>query len=528
LQTFSTSSVFQYDWAMKRLIHYLLMTFLLTSALALAQDAGQARAFNEGVYYEIFVRSFQDSDGDGNGDFRGIIQRLDYLLDLGISGIWLMPIHPSPSYHGYDVTDYVDVNPDYGTLQDFEALLEEAHARGIKVIIDLVVNHTSNKHPWFISSQGKKEPYRDYYLWATENPGWRSFNNNAAWHRTVGGYYLGLFWIGMPDLNYRNPAVVAEMNEVARFWLELGIDGFRIDAIQHVVESEAGEIRNSAENLDWVKQFEAAIKSVRPDAFIVGETWTDAATIARYHQEAGLDMSFNFPLMDSLLGSVRSGSASELRLALKQDSQLYPPGANSAIFLTNHDLERPASSLNPFGAESSKLATALLFSLPGTPFIYYGEEIGMPNGAGREDEAKRSPMRWDETDGAGFSSASPWRGFSTLDPSISVAAQEAAEGSVLNGYKSLIALRRANPALARGLIELEAAQSRGLLAFWRKSPEQTILVLANLGKESLSIDLSDYDLAEARDLITGELVSGRLELASQSLYWLEAYKAIQD
>ncbi len=478
---------------------------------------------SKGIFYEIFVRSFQDSNGDGIGDFKGITERLDYLQDLGITGIWLMPIHPSPSYHGYDVTDYDAVNKDYGSLEDFKELLAEAHARNIQVIIDLVVNHTSDQHPWFIKAKLNQEPYRDYYLWKPEDPGWRGVSGSPAWHKTETGYYLGLFWSGMPDLNYRNPAIVAEMKNIAQYWLELGVDGFRVDAIQHVLESETGNIRGVPETFAWLKDFEAFIKTVNPEAFLVGETWTDTESIVKYHTAGNLDMSFNYPLYNAIFASIKARNATDLAFSLEQDNRLYPEKSERAIFISNHDQVRPATSLSPLKPDIAllKLAAGLLLTLPGTPFLYYGEEMGMPNGKEAKDEAKRTPMRWDESSYAGFSSRAPWYPFSTEDSFLTVSAQEANANSLLNYYKKLIELRKINPALSSGALELIDLPNRSVLAFRRSTEMQNLVVVANFSNQDQDISLLDLGLSGNIDLITETHYPDRLLLPKLGLVVLE-------
>jgi alpha-amylase len=510
---------------MKKIILSFLFSFLFSLfSFLYAQD----------VYYEIFVRSFQDSSGDGVGDFKGVIQRLDYLQELGVTGIWFMPIHPSPSYHGYDITDYYAVNPDYGTMEDFKTLLAEADKRNIKIILDLVVNHTSDQHPWFQASKTNDATYRDYYSWSETDLGWKGTSGAPAWHQVdtslyVGtpdgptehqiktSYYLGLFWSGMPDLNFRNPAVVEEINNVAKFWLDLGVDGFRVDAIQHIVETN-GNIRNTAETFAWLKTFEAFIKTVKPEAFLVGETWTDTLTVVRYHRDANLDMSFNYPLWNALLTAIQKRSVTDLEFLLEQDEKVYPDNALRGTFTSNHDQIRPASTLNiRRDVPRLKLAAGLLLTLPGVPFIYYGEEIGMPNGAAAKDEEKRTPMRWDDSANAGFSSAAPWYPFSTEEAEITVSAQEADPESLLNWYKTLIALRKDNPALSQGTTEVLETEENALLAFKRVADEQEILVLANVGNKELEFDVG----ASATDLITGESVGGSITVGKLGMKILE-------
>ncbi|MGL4608999.1 MAG: alpha-amylase family glycosyl hydrolase [Trueperaceae bacterium] len=494
----------------------LLLTVIFSSFLAVSS------AQTSDVYYEIFVRSFQDSDGDGIGDFEGVIQRLDYLQDLGVTGLWLMPIHPSPSYHGYDVTDYYDVNPEYGTLEDFKKLVAEAKLRDIKIILDLVVNHTSNRHPWFEASSQNDEMYRDFYAWSDTDLGWKGTSGAPAWHEGERDYYLGLFWSGMPDLNFRNPAVVEEVNRVAKFWLDLGVAGFRLDAIQHIVETD-GNIRNTPETFTWLKNFQAFVKSVNPEAFLVGETWTDTQSIVRYHKDADLDMSFNYPLFTTLMGApgkagtFSNRSALDLGFLLNQDENLYPENALRGIFISNHDQLRPASTLNiRRDLPRLKLAAELLFTLPGVPFMYYGEEIGMPNGEGTKDEEKRTPMRWDDSAQAGFSSVEPWYVFSTTDETITVGAQQADPESLLNTYKTMIALRQANPALHGGKTEVLETEANALLVFKRSTEGQTLLIAANFGSK-----LESLEVTSARDIVTGEEFTGSAEIGKLSLRVLE-------
>ncbi|HWC65519.1 MAG TPA: alpha-amylase family glycosyl hydrolase, partial [Thermoanaerobaculia bacterium] len=249
------------------------------------------------VFYEVFVRSFQDSDGDGIGDLGGLISRLDYLNDgnpdsatsLGVDGIWLMPVFRSPSYHGYDTADYETINPDYGSDADFRRLLDEAHRRGMKVIVDLVVNHTSAEHPWFVDAASSPSArHRDWYVWSPVDPGWTQPWGGATptWHPLGGAFFYGVFWGGMPDLNFRNPEVRAEIERIAALWLARGVDGFRLDAARHLVEDGPGPLQtDTPETHAYWKEFAESVRAVKPDATLVGEIWSDTATIAPYYRE---------------------------------------------------------------------------------------------------------------------------------------------------------------------------------------------------------------------------------------------------
>lgn len=445
----------------------------------------------EGVYYQVFVRSFQDSDGDGIGDLRGLAARLPYLAGLGITGLWLTPIHPSPSYHGYDVTDYRGVHPELGTMADFLAFLDAAHRHGMRVVLDLVVNHSSDRHPWFVAARTGDGRFRDWYRFERDPEPLIGTLGGSAWHDAGDGTrYLGLFGADMPDLDHRNPEVVDAMLDVAAFWLDLGVDGFRIDAIQHVVEGDDGSIANAPANLAWVAEFGARLRERHPGAFLVGETWTSTPTIAAYHRDAGLDMSFDYPLWRVLNGALLVRSAIDLRAQLALNGNAYPEGARRGTFVSNHDQVRPASVLSPLRPNPARAALLgrLLLALPGTPFVYYGEELGMPNGPGDDDRQKRTPMRWTATEDGGFSGGVPWFPPSTSDPAISVEAQAGDPASVLEAYRSAIALRAAHPALARGgatpLRDLPGA----VLAVWRTlAGEAPVLVLANLGNRDLEV-----------------------------------------
>jgi alpha-amylase len=461
------------------------------------------------VFYEVFVRSFADSDGDGVGDLAGLTARLDYLndgdpaggRDLGVDALWLMPVFESPSYHGYDVTDYEAIEPDYGTLEDFDHLLSEAHRRGIRVIVDLVVNHTSVQHPWFERACcSPRSPYRSWYVWRPDDPGWTQpwGSGYPTWHRRGEEYYYGIFWSGMPDLDWRTRAVREEMKRIAALWLERGVDGFRLDATRHLVANGPGELQNDQpETHEYLKEFAAHVRQRFPEAVLVGENWTDTARIAPYFGSTAevrggdeLPMNFDFPLAEAILAAVETGVADPVAATLAEISRLYPPGVIDAPFLTNHDQVRVATRLAGDPARLG-LAASILLTLPGAPFLYYGEEIGLPNGAGREDEQKRTPMPWDATAPAkGFTTApEPWFPFAPAPEEVSVAAQIDTPGSLLAHYRELIRLRHAAPALATGELELLAPGEPAVLAYLRRTPSDTVLVVHNLAGEELAVEL---------------------------------------
>lgn len=460
---------------------------------------------DEGVWYEIFVRSFQDSNGDGIGDLRGVIDRLPYLTELGIDGIWLMPIHPATSYHGYDVTDYVAIAPEYGTLADFDALVAAAHGAGIRLVLDFVPNHTSRHHPWFQAALSGDAAQRAKYVFRDDYVNWTGLGG-PAWHAAGDAWYLGLFWSGMPDLDHRNPDVVDEFEEILRFWLDRGVDGFRIDAIQHIVESPDGQVTGTHETLAWVRDMQARTKAIAPDAFWMGETYArSAVTVARYHRDGDLDMSLDYPMWDAILTAISQRSALPLARALDAVTTLYPAGAQRVTFISNHDQIRPATTLGALRRDEArlKLAATLLLTLPGTPMLYYGEEIGLPNGPGDRDEEKRTPMQWSSSSpGRGFTSSTPWRRFASDDLTIDVETQQSDRSSIWWHYRDLIALRRQVPALRRGSFEVVDVEASSLLAFTRRDGDDEVLVLVNLG--TAPVELSRRELpALPRTLLAG-------------------------
>lgn len=439
------------------------------------------------VFYEIFVRSFYDTNGDGIGDFNGVTAKLDYLQSLGVTALWLMPINPSPSYHGYDVTNYYSVNPDYGTMEDFERLLAEAHKRGMRLIIDLVLNHTSSQHPFFVDAlkNGPSSQYYDWYIWSDTDQG-------QYWHLAPGSdplrWYFGIFCDCMPDLNYRNPAVTAQMEKVTAFWLKtVGVDGFRLDAVKHLVE-EGTKIQDTPSTHAWLKGFYKFYKAQNPDAYTVGEAFGAGASQDKTYEGDQVDQLFNFELAADFIGSANTGSNSAANSGLTFALQSLPDG-NYATFLTNHDQNRTMSALGG-NINKARLAAFLLLTAPGTPFIYYGEEIGMQGQ--KPDEDIRLPMQWDANANAGFTTGTPWRApadFSTTN----VAAESTDPNSLLSTYRELIALRKQHSALTLGQLALLDTGNPGVYAALRTDASETLLVLANLGKEPVT----DYALSLA-------------------------------
>ncbi len=476
------------------LVFVLIATALIAVTAAVVADTSFHPWWEQGVCYEVLVRSFADSNGDGIGDLQGLINKLDYLndgnpattTDLGVTCLWLMPIFSSPSYHGYDVTDYYQINPDYGDLTTFKRLLQAAHARGIHVIIDLVLNHTSDRHPWFIdSATGPNSDKRNWYIWSNADPGYAGPWGEKVWHWRNGAYYYGIFWSGMPDLNYRNPAVTAQMENVARFWLNMGVDGFRLDAVKHLIED--GPVQeNTPETHAWLQGFHRFYKTIAPDSLTVGEIWDTPQVISTYY-DGQLDMCFAFNIAHATIASVNAGDPSALESVRAEIACLYPSG-RYATFLTNHDQPRTMTQLDG-NADKAKLAATILLTSAGVPFIYYGEEIGM-TGA-KPDECIRTPMQWTAAPHAGFTSGRPWESVNPGYQLRNVRTEHADPDSVLNHYRRLIHLRDDYPALHGGVQKPVRSTAPAVYAYLRHVGLEDILVVANFSGSAVS----DYRLS---------------------------------
>lgn len=464
--------------------------------------------WNSVVFYEIFVRSFYDSNGDGIGDFNGITQKLDYLEGLGIKGLWLMPIHPSPSYHGYDVTDYYAVNSDYGTMDDLKRLLSEAHKRGIRVTIDLVLNHTSAQHPWFVQSKDKASKYRDWYIWSDTDPGYLGPWDQKVWHSSASGYYYGVFWDQMPDLNYRNPEVAQEMLNVVKYWLDMGVDGFRVDGARHLIEE--GKVQaDSNSTLEWFKQFKPFYKNLNPQAVVVGEVWSTTFSAVRYVKEEGMDLTFDFDLASAWMKYVFNGNADNLSKSTLFENSLYP-NQQMATFLTNHDMNRVMSTLMG-NVDKAKAAATVLLTSPGVPFIYYGEEIGVVGQ--KPDEQIRTPMQWTGGDQGGFTTGRPWESLQADYPNKNVEAQSKDPASLLNHYKKLIQARNQHVSLQVGdLVRVNTGNS-SVYAMLRSTDKETTLVLINLGQEIVSNYALEFNTASLKGRITPKALVGEGKFA---------------
>ncbi|MCB0195053.1 MAG: DUF3459 domain-containing protein [Anaerolineae bacterium] len=520
--------------------------------------------WQKGIIYQIYPRSFQDSNGDGTGDLPGVIQRLDYLQKLGIDAIWLSPIYPSPMHDfGYDVADYCDIHPLFGTLEDFDRLLAETHRRGLKLLLDLVPNHTSDEHPWFVESRSSRaNPKRDWYIWRDPAPdggppnNWKSLFGGPAWtfDAGTGQYYLHQFVTQQPELNYHNIEVQFAMQDVMRFWLDKGIDGFRVDVIGFMWKDE--QFRDNPKNPNWdgqlpflefwplytqnlpgvhniIRQMRAVLDEY-DDRVMVGETYVPNAELVKYygdnHDEC--HMPFNFQLIVTEEFSPRPWNARSIRQGVEAYEAVLPEGGWPNWVLGNHDQHRVASRI---GFDQARVANMLLLTLRGTPTTYYGEEIGMENVpippdrvqdppavnqpeiahlVGRDPE--RTPMQWDAGPNAGFASAevTPWLPLAPDYTERNVANQETDPTSMLNFYRALAHLRRAEPALHGGAYASVDTQADNVFAYRRThSGYDSFLVVLNFGAETHTLDLSHVASEATIAVATHMLSDGAVDLA---------------
>ncbi|WP_160672806.1 alpha-amylase family glycosyl hydrolase [Clostridium sp. C8-1-8] len=433
------------------------------------------------TFYEIFVRSFNDSNGDGIGDLNGVTEKLDYLKDLGINGIWLMPINDSPSYHGYDVTDYYKINPQYGTMEDLKKLLEEAHKRNIKVSMDMVINHTSTENKWFKEARvDKNSKYRDYYIWSNDSSveDVISKMNTKTWTKNdvLNDYYYSIFSESMPDLNYDNKEVRQEVKNIAKYYIDMGLDGFRLDAAKWIYEDDS-------KNIQWWKEYSSYCKSLNKNFILTGEVWDNLYAIAPY-QEA-LDSTFNFPLADSINKGLSSQSIEDLPSEIKDNYSILKDKNKNFVpapFLSNHDQNRVMSNLGD--VEKAKMAAAMYLTLPGTPYIYYGEETGMTGT--KPDEHIREPFIWDNKD---TSKNTKWMDSTNDIDKIALNVQKEDKNSIYNFYKKLLELRNNYKALRLGEVDKVETNDSGVLNMKRTYDKDSIYVIVNSTSADCKIPL---------------------------------------
>lgn len=464
-----------------------------------------------GVKYEIFVMSYADGNGDGKGDFRGLTARLDEIKDLGVNGIWLMPIMPSDTYHKYHVIDYRNIDPDYGNLDDFKTFIREAHARGIKVITDFVINHTGNNHPWFLKASNDPEsPYRDFYVWADKDSirdqlfkkaKTLDSDNIRKWHASNGDttaqHYYGYFNGLCPDLNLDNPAVRQEIIDIARFWLnDLNVDGFRMDAAKHIFTDE-----RAADNHAFWVWFKQEMEKIKPDVYLVGEVWSEAKDVAPYLE--GLPSLFNFDLGYAITDVAKAGRDTIGLVKRYKDIRDYYKSVTDdyldATFIKNHDQTRLLSELGG-DIRKAKMAASILLTMPGTPYIYYGEEIGMLGDklSTYEDQYGpdafvREPYVW-SSDGEDTLQTSWEKARYSTDQTVTPYWQQKEDPqSLLNFYTELIRFRNESPALTYGDILELGTHIEEIVGFKRKYQNEELLVLHNISDVEVTVRLPDAE-----------------------------------
>jgi maltose alpha-D-glucosyltransferase / alpha-amylase len=498
--------------------------------------------FKDAILYELHVKAFFDSNDDGIGDFRGLIDKLDYIQELGVTALWLLPTYPSPQRDdGYDIADYFNIESNYGNLDDFEAFVEAAHARGLRVITELVMNHTSDQHAWF--QAGRRDPtskYRDYYVWSDDDQRYSGARviftdtepSNWTWDPTARQYYWHRFFHHQPDLNFDNLAVQDEMMRILRFWLDKGIDGVRLDAIPYLFEREDTNCENLAEGHEYLRRVREEIDRRYADRMLLAEANQWPSDVRPYFGDGDeCHMAFHFPLMPRIYMALRKETRTPIVEILAQTPEI-PPNTQWGLFLRNHDeltlemvtederdymyteyardprmrvnigIRRRLAPLLDNSRRRQELLHSLLFSMPGTPILYYGDEIGMGDNIYLGDRnGVRTPMQWNGDRNAGFSRADPQALYLPLviDPiyhyqAINVEAQRRSPSSLLNWMRRLVAIRKRYPVFGRGAIEFLHPSNLAVLAYLRCNEDQTILVVNNLSRfvQPVELDLSQF------------------------------------
>jgi maltose alpha-D-glucosyltransferase/alpha-amylase len=539
-------------------------------------DRSDPQWYRDAIIYQIHVKSFFDSSNDGIGDFEGLTQKLDYVRDLGVTAIWLMPFYPSPLRDdGYDIADYRDVNPSYGTMEDFRRFVAAAHERGLRVITELVINHTSDQHPWFQRAREAPagSPERDFYVWSDTDEKYSDTRiifldtevSNWTWDPVAKQYFWHRFYSHQPDLNFDNPAVLEAVIEVMRYWLDMGVDGLRLDAIPYLIERDGTNCENLSETHDVIKAIRAALDAEYPDRMLLAEANQWPEETAQYFGDGDeCHMAFHFPLMPRMYMAIAREDRHPITDIMRQTPEI-PEGCQWAIFLRNHDeltlemvtaeerdylwsfyaaerrarinlgIRRRLAPLLENDRRKIELMKSLVLSMPGTPVLYYGDEIGMGDNIYLGDrDGVRTPMQWSPDRNGGFSRATPQKLFlpSIQDPiygydAINVEAQIQAQTSLLNWTRRMIAIRNNSVALGRGAIQFLYPANRKVLAWIREHENERILCVANLSRAPQAVQL---DLSDLRGAIPIELTGGTafpaigelpylLTLPAYGFYW---------
>jgi len=521
--------------------------------------------YKDAIIYQLHVRTFCDSNGDGIGDFPGLIQKLDYLQELGVNAIWLLPFFPSPLRDdGYDISDYTAVHPNYGRLEDFQAFLAAAHDRGMRIIIELVLNHTSDQHSWFRESRSSRDnAKRDWYVWRETDDHYQGVRiifldterSNWAWDPLSKSYYWHRFFSHQPDLNYDNPSVFEAMWGVMKFWLDIGVDGFRLDAVPYLVEREGTSCENLPETHAIIRELRRRVDHEYPGKMLLAEANQWPSDVCAYFGDSNeFHMAFHFPLMPRMFMSVQLEDRKPIVEILEQTPQI-PDSCQWCLFLRNHDeltlemvtdierdymydeyakdkgmrlnlgIRRRLSPMMDNDRWRIQLLNGMLMSMPGTPIIYYGDEIGMGDNVYLGDRnGVRTPMQWNGGWNAGFSGADPERLYSPLisNPvygyqAINVESQRRSQHSLLSWMRRIIHVRKSSPVLSRGSIEFLKPSNHRVLAYVRQLGDEKILVVNNLSKSAQAVEL---DLRKHKGSIPIEMFGGNLFPRIGDLYYL--------
>lgn len=528
------------------------------------------------IFYEVHVRAYRDSNADGNGDLPGLISKLDYIKELGVDCVWVLPIYPSPlKDDGYDIADYYNLHPDYGLIEDFKNLVQAAHERGLKVIADLVLNHTSDQHPWFqVARSDPESKYHDYYVWSDNKEKYSDARiifldtevSNWTYDEEAGQFYWHRFYASQPDLNYDNPDVRKEMLNVMKFWLDMGIDGFRADAVPYLIEREGTNCENLPETHEILKSIRSSLDANYQGKVLLAEANQWPKDVRQYFGDGDeFNMGFHFPVMPRIFMAIKEGDATPIRWIMSQTPDI-PAGTQWCTFLRNHDeltlemvteeerqwmwqeyapqprmrlnlgIRRRLAPLMDNDHRKILLANALLYSLPGAPIVYYGDEIGMGDNIWLPDRnGVRTPMQWDDSLNAGFSDAPPEMLYTPVITQgsfsykiVNVAAEKVDPNSLLSRMKHLIQIRRENPILAVGDYEFLATEVKQVLTILRKLDDEEILCVLNLSEQTqeISLDLSPWNGTSPVDLLSGEVfptISNNptsLKLEPLTYHWL--------
>ena len=551
----------------------------LVPALAATQLSEDPEWYRTAVFYEVMLRCFADSTGAGSGDLRGLIERLDYLQWLGVDCLWLPPFFPSPLRDGgYDVADYTSIATQYGTVQDFADLIEAAHARGMRLVIDLVMNHTSDAHPWFQASRADPEgPYGDFYVWSDDNKRYQDARiifvdtetSNWTFDPVRRQYFWHRFFSHQPDLNFENPYVREAMKDVARFWLRMGVDGFRLDAVPYLFEEEGTNCENLPRTHAYLREMRAMVDAEFPGRIMLAEANQWPEDVAAYYgtpEEPECHLCFHFPVMPRIFYSIKDQKSAPITDILA-DTPTIPAGGQWSTFLRNHDeltlemvsteeraamygwyapdprmranvgIRRRLAPLLDNSRAEIELAHALLLSLPGSPCLYYGDEIGMGDNIWLPDrDAVRTPMQWTPDRNAGFSTSDPGKLYLPVVQSlvhtfsaINVESQLAQTASLLHWVRGMLSIRRKHPVFGTGEFVALEADNDSVLAYLRRNDDETVLCVVNLAStpRSTTVRVPGHSGHSLRDVFGGAPfpavdAGGRIAitLGSRDFYWL--------